>query len=263
MIKRFFVLSFALFLTACFGGSDLAPPPSDNRLPKGEQGGTYKIGDPYKIAGVWYYPKEDPAYSEVGIASWYGRDFHGKRTANGETYNMNALTAAHKTLPMPSFVRVTNLENGRMITLRVNDRGPFAKGRIIDVSRRAAQMLGFEKQGVTRVRVEAADERGRVKKAAQRARARERRARDEDEKAVAGRYFVQIGSYSERGNAVVQRDRVRGFGLSASILEVETDRGTFFRVRVGPYQNRTQADRTLDRLVSEGFYEARVFSDLS
>ena len=112
-----------------------------------------KIGKPYTINGVWYYPKEDPTYDETGIASWYGSAFHGKVTANGERYDMNTMTAAHKTLPMPSIVEVTNLENGRVLRLRVNDRGPFVQGRIIDVSRRAAEMLGFRNKGTARVRV--------------------------------------------------------------------------------------------------------------
>ncbi|HAD26992.1 MAG TPA: septal ring lytic transglycosylase RlpA family protein [Alphaproteobacteria bacterium] len=119
-----------------------------------DQGGVYKVGNPYKVAGVWYYPKEEPGYDETGIASWYGKKFHGKYTANGEVYNMDALTAAHKTLPMPVKVRVTNLENGRSLVLRVNDRGPFVHGRVIDVSRRAAELLGFKQQGIARVRVQ-------------------------------------------------------------------------------------------------------------
>ena len=116
--------------------------------------GRYKVGAPYQIKGAWYYPAEDFEYSETGIASWYGPNFHGKKTANGEDYNQNDLTAAHRTLPMPSAVRVTNLENGRSLVLRINDRGPFARGRIIDVSRRGAQLLGFEKNGVAKVRVD-------------------------------------------------------------------------------------------------------------
>ncbi|NOT39775.1 MAG: septal ring lytic transglycosylase RlpA family protein [Alphaproteobacteria bacterium] len=116
--------------------------------------GAYKVGNPYQISGVWYYPKEDQFYDETGIASWYGQDFHGKATANGERYDMNALTAAHRTLPMPVIVRVTNLENGRAIRLRLNDRGPYARGRVIDVSRRAAQLLGFHENGTARVRVQ-------------------------------------------------------------------------------------------------------------
>ncbi len=118
------------------------------------QEGYYKVGKPYQIDGIWYHPEENYEYDETGIASWYGAAFHGKLTANGEEYDMNALTAAHRTLPLPSFVRVTNLENGRSLVLKVNDRGPFAKGRIIDISRRGAQLLGFQNQGTARVRVQ-------------------------------------------------------------------------------------------------------------
>lgn len=127
-------------------------------------GGFYKIGKPYKIAGKWYYPKEDYNYSEVGTASWYGEDFNGKLTANGERYNMNTLTAAHRTLPLPSIVKVTNLQNGRALILRVNDRGPYVKNRIIDLSKRAAQLLGYIGQGTTKVRVEVLEEESRALK---------------------------------------------------------------------------------------------------
>ncbi len=116
--------------------------------------GRYKVGDPYQIKGVWYYPRVDYAYDESGVASWYGPNFHGKQTANGEIFDQNTVSAAHRTLPMPSVVRVTNLGNGRALVVRVNDRGPFAHGRIIDLSKRAAQLLGFERQGVARVRVQ-------------------------------------------------------------------------------------------------------------
>ncbi len=116
-----------------------------------------KIGKPYQINGVWYHPREQWDYDEIGTASWYGPGFHGKRTANGERFNQNAMTAAHPTLPMPTMVEVTNLANGRTITVRINDRGPFAQGRIIDLSRKAAEQLGFRQQGVARVRVRLVD----------------------------------------------------------------------------------------------------------
>jgi rare lipoprotein A len=124
----------------------------------------YKIGKPYQIQGVWYYPEEDYQYDASGIASWYGTKFHGRKTANGEIYDMNALTAAHRTLPMPSYVRVTNLENGRSLILLVNDRGPFARGRIIDISRRGSQLLNFQKQGTARVRVQVLADQSRILK---------------------------------------------------------------------------------------------------
>ncbi len=120
------------------------------------QEGHLKVGKPYSIYGVKYYPMDSSyGYMEEGIASWYGADFHGKNTANGECYDMYAVTAAHKTLPLPTKVRVTHLENGRSIVLKVNDRGPYAKGRIIDLSYGAARKLGMVKQGVGPIRVEA------------------------------------------------------------------------------------------------------------
>jgi rare lipoprotein A len=111
------------------------------------------VGVPYQIGDTWYYPSEQPDYDETGIASWYGPTFYGRSTANGERFDADALTAAHRTLPMPVNVRVTNLDNGKSLIVRVNDRGPFAKGRIIDLSERAATLLGYKQQGTARVRV--------------------------------------------------------------------------------------------------------------
>ncbi len=116
--------------------------------------GYYKVGKPYKIAGKTYVPKEQPDYDEVGIASWYGSDFHKKATANGGTFDQGTITAAHRTLPLPCMVRVTNLKNKKTLIVMVNDRGPFAKERILDVSERAAEILGFKNSGSTKVRVE-------------------------------------------------------------------------------------------------------------
>lgn len=121
-------------------------------VPKG--GGTYRVGKPYLVAGREYVPTEDPRYRAEGLASWYGDDFHGRLTANGEVFDMTSLTAAHPTLPMPSYVRVTNLANGKSLVVRVNDRGPYHGNRVIDVSHNAARLLGFKDNGIARVRVE-------------------------------------------------------------------------------------------------------------
>jgi len=121
-------------------------------VPKG--GGVYRVGQPYAVAGRVYVPEEDVNYSAVGMASWYGDDFHGRYTANGEIFDMNSISAAHPTLPLPSYVRVTNLANSRSIVVRVNDRGPYAHGRLVDVSVKTAQLLGFYGHGVTRVKVD-------------------------------------------------------------------------------------------------------------
>jgi rare lipoprotein A len=130
-----------------------APPPEDHRVSVPSTAGIYKIGNPYQQDGIWYYPHEQPDYDETGVASWYGAEFQGQHTANGEVFDPNALTAAHRTLPMPVNVRVTNLDNGRSLIVRVNDRGPFSRGRIIDVSKHAAELLGFKLQGTAKVRV--------------------------------------------------------------------------------------------------------------
>jgi rare lipoprotein A len=121
-------------------------------VPKG--GGTYRVGKPYTVAGRVYVPEEDINYSEEGFASWYGDDFHGRQTANGEVFDMASLTAAHPTLPMPCYARVTNLSNGKSLIVRVNDRGPYHGNRLIDVSNKAAELLEFKGYGVARVRVE-------------------------------------------------------------------------------------------------------------
>lgn len=156
-MKRLF---FVLILMLSFGLSGCAeielashlskeafPPP-----PKSQ--GTFKVGTPYKVEGQRYYPKESYDLTETGIASWYGSDFHGRKTANGEFFDKNELTAAHRTLQMPSLVRVTNLENGRSLIVRVNDRGPYKRGRVIDVSERASELLGFKQNGTAKVRLE-------------------------------------------------------------------------------------------------------------
>ena len=121
-------------------------------VPKG--GGTYRVGKPYTVAGRVYVPEEDLNYRAEGLASWYGDDFHGRLTANGEIFDMGALTAAHPTLPMPCYARVTNISNGKSLIVRVNDRGPYHGNRLIDVSNRAAELLEFKGNGVARVRVE-------------------------------------------------------------------------------------------------------------
>jgi len=133
-------------------GVRTSPRVASRNVPKG--GGTYKLGAPYKVAGRWYVPHENPNYNVSGVASWYGADFHGRKTANGEVFDANALTAAHPTLPLPSLALVTNLDNGKSVLVRVNDRGPYVSDRIIDMSYASAKALGYVSQGRARVRVQ-------------------------------------------------------------------------------------------------------------
>ncbi len=149
-----------LVLADCAASNKFAgePQPSPRVVAPGEPvpkgGGNYRVGKPYMVAGRAYFPSADPRYTADGIASWYGADFHGRLTANGEVFDMHSLSAAHPTMPMPSYARVTNLDNGRSIIVRVNDRGPYAQNRVIDVSIAAAKALDFYGRGLAHVRVE-------------------------------------------------------------------------------------------------------------
>lgn len=169
MTLRFRLSSFAagaacLFLLSGCSEMELASHWAKNMAWPGaqESKGTYKIGKPYKVGDVWYYPEENFSLMETGIASWYGPGFHADRTANGETFDQSELTAAHRTMQLPALARVTNLENGRSVVVRVNDRGPFLHGRIMDVSMRAAELLGFADKGTARVRMEVLEKESRI-----------------------------------------------------------------------------------------------------
>jgi rare lipoprotein A len=140
-VLRSIAVMALLLLTLAGCGSSSAP-------------GAYKLGKPYQIGGRWYYPEYDPGYDRVGTASWYGEQFHGRATANGERFDRKSVSAAHPTLPLPSLVRVVNLANHRELVVRVNDRGPFVDDRLIDLSQEAARQLGFERQGLAQVRVQ-------------------------------------------------------------------------------------------------------------
>ena len=237
--------ALAIALGACSSGDAPVIP----------SGAGYKVGKPYVVKGVRYTPRVDPDYDETGLASWYGPGFQGKPTANGEIYDMNALTAAHKTLPLPSRVRVENLENGRSIVLKVNDRGPFVHGRIIDVSKRAARELGFLRAGVARVRVTVLDSPAfRGLRSAQRASAGSG-ARD-------GLLYVQAGSFVDPGNAWrlhARLSRIRPF----EVARLRTPNGTMHRVRAGPLRSDAQARALIGDLRAAGYPGATMVRDRS
>jgi rare lipoprotein A len=156
--KRLRALGSAVLAGVILSGCSLfthAPPkPSAAAGPGPGHGiGVYKVGTPYEVNGLWYYPSPDLSYDETGIASWYGPGFQQQYTANGEVFDQNEVSGAHKTLPLPSVVQVTNLENGRSIQVRINDRGPYVGTRIVDLSHRAAQLLGYDQAGTAKVRV--------------------------------------------------------------------------------------------------------------
>ncbi|MFK7840348.1 MAG: septal ring lytic transglycosylase RlpA family protein [Bdellovibrionales bacterium] len=157
MLKRFIILLAVLLLPAC-AKTELASHAIKKMslpIPSSEKpAGSFKVGRSYVIKGQRYTPRETYNFTQTGIASWYGPNFHGKQTANGEVFDKYELTAAHKTLQMPSIIRVTNLENGRSMIVRVNDRGPFSKGRVLDLSERSAELLDFKHKGTARVKIE-------------------------------------------------------------------------------------------------------------
>ncbi|PTQ11621.1 septal ring lytic transglycosylase RlpA family lipoprotein [Sphingomonas oleivorans] len=267
-------LALALLLAACVS----TPRPPKGAQPRPSRGpvpdAPVKVGKPYQVLGIWYYPADDADYDEVGIASWYGSDFHGGQTANGERYDMDMVGAAHKTLPLPSYVEVTSLRTGRRILVRVNDRGPFVPNRIIDLSRRAAGMLGIDKAGTGPVRVRRifpgeaerlALRSGRMAAPlpdagpAELAEARARlavRAADPQPRpaiaptpAIATAWYVQIGAYGELSRA----ER-----LAAELGGTVQPVGGLYRVRLGPFEDESSAALMLAQLGSRGYQGARL-----
>lgn len=281
-----------------------APPEPQQQPATGEQGAQpwlerERVGPPYEANGRWYVPTPEPGYQQTGTASWYGSDFHGRRTASGEVFDQEALTAAHPTLPIPSLVQVTNLENGREVIVRVNDRGPFTGERLIDLSRGAANVLGFQQQGHARVHVRYLGPAPRRVNAdgspapesvhapasapmtqppeegpssllpSQPARTelaggptydRPVYAPQPQRTLVAGNYFVQVGAYSDPTNAQRVRDAVSAAGPVVVDTRTTASGAELFRVRVGPWASREEADAARRTLGSLGYAESVVAS---
>ena len=221
-----------------------SPPP----LPGKKKTGTQK---PYKIKGVRYTPiASSQGFVQKGIASWYGRKFHGRKTSNGETYSMYAMTAAHKTLPMNTWVSVHNLKNNRKIVVRINDRGPFVTGRIIDLSYTGATRIGILKAGTGNVRVTALGQATSFSK--------------KTKKPIAfkpvdywkGNFTVQIGAFQIKENAQGYRDKLSKRYQNAHITAFTDTRGTFYRVRIGVFTNLQDAIRYSEKLTTQGFGSA-------
>ncbi len=238
---------FCVFLLSC--AKQPTPPPAP--LPPG-----LKSQKPYQIKGTWYYPLPSAeGYVEEGVASWYGADFHGKPTSCGEPYDMWAMTAAHKTLPLGTYVKVSNLHNNHTIILRINDRGPFVAGRIIDLSCKAAQELGCYGRGTARVRVEAVQV------------ASEYRVGQETYWKVDpvpsfryGNFTVQIGAFRDEGNARRLRDRMAARYGEAGIMQVSDKDGNLYRVHVGSHSDIDRARQEAVRMKARGFTGAFVLA---
>lgn len=260
MLRYIILLMMCLVLAAC-GGRQAKPISSSGSYSSRTAyssatctaGPKSKYGNPssYKVMGKRYHVLPSACgYAETGLASWYGPNFHGKRTSSGEAYDMNALSAAHKTLPIPAMVRVTNLENGRQLDLRVNDRGPFHKGRIIDLSKAAAQKLGVIAKGTAKVRVESIGQ------------PNDYVAVGASPKDYRNRMYVQIGSFGERGNAEAMLHRLGNDGFAqAHIEKVRIDSGHVNRVRVGPFSSPAQAEAMAQRLRQSGYRDYKIITE--
>lgn len=284
-----FLVGLSLSVCGCETASpEVTDPPQKQATAIKNQGGVYKVGNPYKILGRWYYPKEDYSYSEIGIASWYGPDFHAKRTANGEKYNMHSLTAAHRTLPLPSIVRVTNLENGRSLIVRVNDRGPYARNRIIDVSKKVAQLLGFMEKGTAKVKVEILEKESKNLKAALLGEGtisevsaapttqvvkseigedvapvtapQISQSPQTTQEVLANGYYVQAGAFASYDAAKRLASRLKTFG-DTHVTQADVNGRKFYRVRVGPYNYREEAVVSQSQIRNFGIPAAHVVEE--
>lgn len=246
-----------LLLAACAsgpgGGGGRAPVVTD---PAPIVSGTMR---PYQIRGRWYRPVEQPGYDETGLASWYGDQFNGRPTATGERFDMHALTAAHKTLPLPGLVEVTNLSNGRRIVVRVNDRGPFVDNRIIDLSRGSAEALGMLQAGVGEVRVRYLGRAPRTGGGAtlRYAAAEDTRpaARESLPSPASGAYWIQAGAFSDSRAARRVADEL---GARATVDGGRTD--GLFRVLVGPWPDPNAAERSRQAVIARGYADALLIS---
>jgi len=252
------VLAVFVFLSGCsvLGVKDGAPrhPPGmdvsqiSDAVPKNEPKSKYGNPDSYEVFGKTYHVMSNAdAYRARGKASWYGTKFHGKRTSSGETYDMYKMTAAHKTLPLPSYVRVTNLDNKREIVVKVNDRGPFHDGRIIDLSYVAAQKLGVFATGTADVEVVALSPDIQQENSG-------------SQKPVS--VFVQVGSFAQQENARRLKQRLKASDIESGI-QIAGINGMrrVFRVRVGPFDDREAAGRVAQSLIDMGLPDAKVISD--
>lgn len=217
---------------------------------------------PYEVRGRRYTPREQPGYDETGMASWYGDQFNGRPTATGERFDMHALTAAHKTLPLPGLVEVTNLSNGRRIVVRVNDRGPFVDNRIIDLSRGSAEALGLLQQGLGEVRVRYLGPAprlggGTVLQQADAGRPPAAPPSMPPPDLERGTYWVQAGAFSDRGAARRVADRL---GDRATVDVARRGDSTLYRVLVGPWPDPNAAESARHAVVARGYADALLIS---
>ncbi len=246
----------SLFLSACTFGVPIGTTGVHQGVSKIQTTKKSKLGNPtsYVVFGKRYYVLGNAhGFVERGTASWYGKKFHGRKTSSGEIYNMHDMTAAHKTLPLPTYVRVKNLTNGKSVVVKVNDRGPFVGSRIIDLSYAAAQKLGVTGPGTAEVEIAA------VTTATESSRPVVRPIPLTDNKAADIPLFIQIGSFGSELNAQNMIRELKAANEQAvSVSQLETATGLFYRVRVGPLYGVDEANAVVLRLNKKGFLTARI-----
>lgn len=235
-------------------------------VPHAEPASKYGNPESYVVNGRRYHVmKTAQGFRQRGIASWYGSKFHGHRTSSGELYNMYAMTAAHKTLPLPSYVRVTNVDNHRSVVVRVNDRGPFHANRIIDLSYAAAKKLGITPHGTGRVELTYIDPRQRPRRTRVAAIKNkvpiQTHAAAADKSGPTGRLYLQVGAFAERANAEQLRKRVADVLNSGEINTGYNIENKLYRVRIGPLANMEEADKLADKLAQSGITHSKLVVD--
>jgi len=257
-LRLIYAILLLLALSACTFGVPVggAYEHSSNSLPAVSKS---KYGNPssYVVMGERYYVMESAhGFIQRGLASWYGADFHGKRTSSGDVYNMHAMTAAHKTLPIPVYVRVSNLSNGKSTVVLVNDRGPFVDDRIIDLSYAAAKKLGVVGPGTAEVEIEALGTRKDSPRQTVRSIPLQQPKLSETS------VFIQLGSFGSEANAQsLLSDLNNNQEESVVIQQVNTEKGDFYRVRVGPLLSLNEANEIHGRLLSKGYTNAKIVFD--
>ncbi len=236
-----------------YGASHI--PPSDAPDYKTHDPSSKKIGTqkPYEIKGIKYTPIASAhGFSQTGIASWYGKKFHGRKTSNGETYNMYAMTAAHKTLPVNTWVSVHNLKNNRKIVVRINDRGPFIRGRIIDLSYEGAKRIGIVDSGTAKVRITALGQATSYSKTTRKP------VSFQKSNYWKGNFTVQVGAFKVKSNALRYKYKLSKKYQNAHIVMYKDYRGVFYRVRIGRFTHIKDAERFSEKMITKGFDQAFV-----
>lgn len=303
----FFLLGLSVALSGCasdkgkhsrldpFAGKGSPYYRGSGPIPRG--GGRYLVGQPYQVAGRWFTPREQPGYDKSGIASWYGEAFHRRQTSNGEYFDMAMLSAAHATLPLPSYAKVTNLENGRSIVVRINDRGPFVDSRVIDLSKRSAEVLGYKQKGMAKVRIQyigpaplndkgphlammneklrtGAGMRSLVAYAANRSPQQVQVAESSPPESAAAYqeasvdavpvqrktrdgYLVSVAAFSNIENADAAGEGLSTLG-AARVFEVEGANGPLYLLQLGPFRSGLAARQARDSVIDAGFPEAEI-----